>query len=149
MRIEAKFEDGELWMGMMPGSMKAADLRRDCRLALHSPTVDTPEDDPSSWTGEAKITGRGIELPVSESSEEPSDRFRIELDEVVLTYVGRPADHLVIESWSPDTGYNAANADRGDHHPHVLKFRSQCQGPPTVGGPWHPKELTAPSLRVG
>jgi hypothetical protein len=102
--IEAKFEDGELWMGMMPGSMKAADLRRDCRLALHSPTVDTPEDDPSSWTGEAKITGRGIELPVSESSEEPSDRFRIELDEVVLTYVGRPADHLVIESWSPGHG---------------------------------------------
>lgn len=102
--IETKFEDGELWLGMMPGSMKAADLRRDPRLALHSPTVDTPEDDPGSWAGEAKITGRGIEVPGSESSEEPSNRFRIEMDDVVLTYVGRPADHLVIESWSPGRG---------------------------------------------
>lgn len=102
--IETKFEDGEVWLGMMPGSMKAADLRRDPRLALHSPTVDTPEDDPSSWAGEAKITGRGIEGLASESSEEPSNRFRIEVDGVVLTYVGRPADHLVIESWSPGRG---------------------------------------------
>jgi hypothetical protein len=94
------FEDGELWLGMMPGSMKAADLRRDSRLALHSPTVDTPEDDPSSWAGEAKITGRGIEVPGAESSDEPSNRFRIEISEVVLICVGRPADHLVIESWS-------------------------------------------------
>jgi hypothetical protein len=102
--IEAKFEDGELWLGMMPGSMKAADLRRDPRLALHSPTVDTPEDDPTSWAGEAKITGHGIEVPGSESSGEPSNRFRIEISEVVLTYVGRSADHLVIESWSHGRG---------------------------------------------
>lgn len=102
--IETKFEDGELWLGMMPGSVKAADLRRDARLALHSPTVDTPEDDPSSWAGEAKITGRGVEVPASESSQEPSNRFRVDMDEVVLTCVGRPADHLVIEWWSPGRG---------------------------------------------
>ncbi len=102
--IETRFEDGQLWVGMMPDSVKAADLRRDPRLALHSPTVDPPQDDPSSWAGEAKISGRGIEAPASEAGGEPSDRFRIELEEVVLTYVGRPADHLVIESWSPGGG---------------------------------------------
>jgi Pyridoxamine 5'-phosphate oxidase len=102
--IETQFEDGELWLGMMPGSRKAADLRRDPRLALHSPTVDAPEDDPSSWAGEAKITGRGIAAPGSGASGEPPDRFRIELDDVVLTYVSRPADHLVIEWWNSDSG---------------------------------------------
>src|SRR2546421_8807979 len=82
--IETEFEDGELWLGMMLGSVKAADLRRDPRLALHSPTVDPPEDDPSSWPGEAKIAGRGIEGPASEESEVPSNRFPIEVDEGVL-----------------------------------------------------------------
>jgi hypothetical protein len=102
--IEVQFEDGELWLGMMPGSRKAADLRRDPRLALHSPTVDTPEHDPSTWVGEAKITGRGIEVPSPESSDQPSNRFRLDIDKVVHTSVGRPADHLVIESWSPEEG---------------------------------------------
>ena len=43
--IEATFTDGELWLGMMPGSRKAADLRRDPRLALHSTSVDPTEDE--------------------------------------------------------------------------------------------------------
>ena len=32
--IEATFADGELWLGMMPGSRKALDLRRDPRLPV-------------------------------------------------------------------------------------------------------------------
>ena len=39
--IEATFADGELWLGMMPNSLKALDLLRDPRLALHTATVDT------------------------------------------------------------------------------------------------------------
>ena len=38
--IETTFKDGELWLGMMPGSRKVQDLQRDPRLALHSPPVD-------------------------------------------------------------------------------------------------------------
>ena len=34
--------DGEIYLGMMPGTRRAADLRRDPRLALHAPTVDPP-----------------------------------------------------------------------------------------------------------
>ena len=59
--IEATFEDGELWLGMMAGSRKALDLRRDPRLALHSASVDPP-DDPTSWPGDAKLAGRAVEV---------------------------------------------------------------------------------------
>ena len=31
--------------------------------------------------------------------------FKIDITEVVLTYVGTPADHLVIESWHPGPGW--------------------------------------------
>jgi hypothetical protein len=100
---EVAFEDEELLLGMMPGSVKARDLRRDARLALHSPTEDTPERDPSSWAGEAKIAGRAIEVSDPQRATE-GHRFRVDIMEVVLTRVGEPADHLVIESWRPERG---------------------------------------------
>ena len=98
--IEADFENGELFLGMMVNSVKALDLRRDPRLALHSPTVDTPIDDPSSWCGDAKIAGTAVEVQAPDGSH----RFRIDVTEVVITTVGNPADHLLIESWHPDRG---------------------------------------------
>jgi hypothetical protein len=55
--IEAEFADGELTFGSMTGARKGADLHRDPRFALHSPSVDPPEDDPAGWTGDAKIAG--------------------------------------------------------------------------------------------
>ncbi len=39
---EGAFEDGQVYLGMMAGSLKALDLRRDPRLALHCSTEDTP-----------------------------------------------------------------------------------------------------------
>jgi hypothetical protein len=97
---EVEFSDGNLWLGSMPGAMKALDLRRDPRLAIHSPTTDA---DPAQWLGEAKITGRAHEVGDSAKADE-SHRFRIEITEVVLTRLGDPADHIVIESWHPDRG---------------------------------------------
>ena len=35
--------DGEVTLGMMPASMKLRDVRRDPRVALHSPTLEPPE----------------------------------------------------------------------------------------------------------
>lgn len=101
---EVEFEDGEVWLGSMPGALKARDLQRDPRVALHSPTVDPPDDDPSSWSGEAKITGMAVEVTDRAASDEPH-RFRIDITEVVLTRVGTPADHLLIQSWHPGRGY--------------------------------------------
>ena len=41
--IEVEFADGEAVLGMMPGSVKADDLRRDPRLGLHSASEDPPD----------------------------------------------------------------------------------------------------------
>jgi hypothetical protein len=102
--IETQFADDELWLGMMAGSRKAADLRRDPRMALHSPTQDPPEDDPGAWPGEAKLAGRAIEVANPQQPDQPSHRFRVDVTEVVLTRLGEPADHLVIESWHQGRG---------------------------------------------
>jgi hypothetical protein len=104
--IEVEFADGQLWLGMMLGSLKAMDVRRDPRLALHSPTVDPPDDDPSGWAGEAKIAGRAIEVTDPKARDE-AHRFRVDIGEVVLTRVGQPPDHLLIESWHPGRGLQA------------------------------------------
>ncbi|MDA8298167.1 MAG: pyridoxamine 5'-phosphate oxidase family protein [Actinomycetota bacterium] len=102
---EVTFDDGRLLLGMMPGTRRAADLRRDPRLAIHSHTVDPLETNPASWDGDAKITGRAVELPAGLRPPEGSDWFAVEVAEVVLTKVGDPADHLVIESWKADRGH--------------------------------------------
>ena len=99
--IELTFDGGELRFGSMPDALKGRDLRRDSRLAVHSPSVEPPEDDPSTWAGEAKIAGRAVlESPAGEGA----DSFRVDIGEVVLTRVGSPADHLVIESWHSGRG---------------------------------------------
>lgn len=95
---EVEFGDGDIWLGSMPGAAKALDLRRDPRMALHSPTVDPPEDAPGEWEGEAKLSGRAVEVP----GEPGSHRFRLDITEVVLTRVH--GNRLVIESWHPDRG---------------------------------------------
>lgn len=102
--IEVEFSGGDVWLGMMPGSLKAADVRRDPRLALHSASVDPVEGDESGWPGDAKLAGRAVEVPDASGSTMGGHRFRVEIAEVVLTRVGSPADHLVIESWHEDRG---------------------------------------------
>jgi hypothetical protein len=102
--IEVEFVDGELLMGMMSGSVKAQDLLRDPRLALHAASQDPPQDDPSSWLGDARIAGRAVEEVVPTDEDEPAHRFKVDITEVVLIRVGRPADHLLIESWHEGRG---------------------------------------------
>ncbi len=107
--IEASFGDGELWLGMMTGSRKALDLRRDPRLALHSASVDPP-DDPTAWPGDAKLTGRAVEVDDPErlrqlgAGDDPAHLFRVDITELVHTRVGDPADHLVIDLWQEGKG---------------------------------------------
>jgi hypothetical protein len=112
--IEANFSRGDLWLGMMPGSQKALDLRRDPRLALHCATVDPP-DDPAKFEGDAKLAGRAeeitdparVEAIVAEgqaAGEDPPEPgsfhlFRVDVTELVVTRIGDPPDHLVIELW--------------------------------------------------
>jgi len=102
--IEVEFADGELFLGMMPGSLKLHDLERDPRLALHSPTEDPPEGRPQGWAGEAKLAGYAREVAFPESPVAGGRRFRIDITEAVLTYLNETGDRLVVESWHPGTG---------------------------------------------
>ncbi|MGH3823744.1 MAG: pyridoxamine 5'-phosphate oxidase family protein [Pseudonocardiaceae bacterium] len=100
---EVDFTDDGLYLGMMPGSVKALDLRRDPRLALHCPTEDTPLDDPGSWLGDAKIAGRATEVS-DQTRVDAAHRFAVDVLEVVHTCVDPAGGHLVIESWHPGRG---------------------------------------------
>ncbi|HXF51291.1 MAG TPA: pyridoxamine 5'-phosphate oxidase family protein [Dehalococcoidia bacterium] len=53
--VEVLFVDDHLYVGMMPRSMKARDLFRDPRCALHSVTTD-----PNGEEGDFKLYGRAI-----------------------------------------------------------------------------------------
>lgn len=102
---EAQFRDGELWFGGMWRSRKALDLRRDPRFALHSASVDPDGDDPSAWPGDAKLSGRVEEVTGGQERErEKSHLFRADITEVVVTKVGTPADHLLIQMWREGEG---------------------------------------------
>jgi hypothetical protein len=84
----------QVTFGSMAASRKLADLERDPRMALHSPSVDPPEDNPSGWVGEAKISGR---------AERIAEGFQVDITEVALTYLD---GGLVIESWHPGRGHD-------------------------------------------
>jgi hypothetical protein len=103
---EAVFQDGELTFGMMPGSVKLLDVRRDPRIAMHSPTIEPADGPPQNWPGDAKLAGTAVEIPPPAGTPFPdSGFFHLDITEVTLTYVGDPADHLVIETWHPDRGH--------------------------------------------
>ena len=94
---EAQFEDGELWIGSMPNALKARDLQRDPRFALHSGS-----DDPDDWTGDAKVAGVAEEV---ESPHGPgSHRFRLDLREVSTVELDDERKQLVITVWTPEGG---------------------------------------------
>jgi hypothetical protein len=97
---EVSFEEGEMRIGIMAGAVRATDLRRDPRLAIHSHSIDPPDGDQSGWPGEAKVAGRAVEEP----ADGDDHAIRIDLEEVVVTGLGTPADHLVIETWHPGRG---------------------------------------------
>jgi hypothetical protein len=102
---ELDFEDGQVSFGMMDSSLKLADVRRDPRIAVHSPSLDPPKE-ATEWLGDAKLAGRAVEVPPPDDNpHEGAGYFHIDITEVVLTYVGTPADHLVIESWHEGAGW--------------------------------------------
>jgi Pyridoxamine 5'-phosphate oxidase len=102
--IEIEFADGEINLGMMADSLKLLDLRRDPRLAVHSPTEDPPEGAEADWPGEAKIAGRAVEAGLPDAPVEQGARFAIDISEVAFTHLNDAADLLVIESWHPGRG---------------------------------------------
>jgi hypothetical protein len=100
---EVEFSDGEAWIGSMWRGVKALDLQRDPRFAIHSGSPDPP-----GWRGDAKIAGTAEE--VSEPGAE-SHRFRLAVSELVVVRHGEPADHLLIEAWHEGRGVSSRRRD--------------------------------------
>jgi hypothetical protein len=105
---EVTFAQGDVWFGSMWRSVKALDLQRDPRFALHSGSQSPPE-----WKGDAKLAGRVEEVTDpeliaaingQEASEERSHLFRGEITELVVVRLGDPADHIVIDTWREGRG---------------------------------------------
>lgn len=106
---EVEFNDGDVFIGSMEGGVKARDLQRDNRFALHGPTSD-PVDGarPEEWPGEAKLAGRAVEVP---SGAGPGHRFRLDITEVVLTRIAPGGRQLEITSWHPERGVETRRRD--------------------------------------
>jgi hypothetical protein len=122
---ELDFVDGDVYLGSMWGALKARDLQRDPRVAFHSSTADE-----EMKLGDAKLGGRAVEVTDPAEIEafarhhadagadteqagdeqagaeppEPFHLFRVDVAEVVVTSIGDPPDHLVIESWHEGRG---------------------------------------------
>src|SRR5215208_2695966 len=89
---ECQFVDGELWIGSMWQAVKALDLQRDPRYALHSGS-----DDPPEWPGDAKLSGAAEEI----TDPELVRRMNGEVTEGPshLVRLNEARDKIVIELW--------------------------------------------------
>jgi Pyridoxamine 5'-phosphate oxidase len=105
---ESEIKDGELWIGSMWQARKARDLQRDPRFALHSGS-----DEPSHWTGDAKLAGVAEEITDPGRIKEingdsappgPSHLFRLDLHEVSTVGLDDERKAIVIEVWTPGRG---------------------------------------------
>jgi hypothetical protein len=111
--IEPLFAGDHLWLAMMEGSRKGADLEREPRFALHSATIDK-----AVTAGDAKLVAFAV--PVTDAADHarfveaftaatgsppppgPFELFRADVREISLL---RPAgDHLDIRWWREGVG---------------------------------------------
>jgi hypothetical protein len=102
---EVEFTDnGLLRLGSMPNALKAVDLQRDPRFALHSNPGHHTMDG-----GDAKLSGTAVELTDPDELQRifdaappeltPYHVFDLDIAEVVLTTL--VDDHMQIELWRP------------------------------------------------
>jgi hypothetical protein len=98
---EAEIVDGELQFGSMLNAVKARDLLRDGRFALHSASPSPPE-----WDGDAKLAGIAVEV-----AREGSHTFRADIREVVVVNVDEERKKLIVESWHEGGGITRVERD--------------------------------------
>ena len=113
--LEPLISGDRMWLGMMPGSTKVADLRRDPRVCLHTATADKDVAD-----GDAKVFGRAVDVPEGsadraayaaafkaatgndlDAMEGGFDLFWLELTGASSLVLGDDHKHLRITVWTP------------------------------------------------
>jgi hypothetical protein len=131
---EVRFAGDDVWLGMMPASRKAADLRRDPRVAIHAAPVDVTlaigdgkfsgtarEVDaetvawflaqishPGADTFDARPDAHEGDTPPPESDAFEAAAFRIDLTSATLTTVA--GDVMTVRTWHP--GHGVTSVDR-------------------------------------
>lgn len=103
--IEVWWWEDDVWLGLMPGSLKGSDLRRDPRFELHSAPTDLGLAEPDARlygrarlvTDEPTITAFAATLPHPGPPPHEMDLFRLDLNGAVLVRV--EGDELVLDSW--------------------------------------------------
>jgi hypothetical protein len=102
---EVDFYGPDLTVGSLWGAVKARDLQRDGRFALHA----NPGDG-SLTGGDAKVAGRAIEVTgpdelqayvAARNPPEPLHLFRLDIDEVVLVHSEPGGRFMWIDTWRP------------------------------------------------
>jgi hypothetical protein len=103
---EVEFRDGQVWIGSMWQALKAKDLQRDPRYALHSGSASSPD-----WTGDAKIAGTAYEHPNAEELRDektppgPFHAFRLDITELSVVRLDEgPPMGIIVTSWKPGRG---------------------------------------------
>ncbi|WP_055556542.1 pyridoxamine 5'-phosphate oxidase family protein [Streptomyces sp. NBRC 110028] len=120
--LEVTFRFGELWLGMMPDSRKAIDLRRDQRFSIQA----NPGPGDGTPGGDVRISGRAVEVTEPDSlarfaaevhPPEPFHLFRAEVTEVVHTEAGESG--LVLRTWRPGQPVRVVRPGPDDSPPPV------------------------------
>lgn len=106
--INVFVDEGVLWFGCMAMSLKAKDIRRDPRIALHSaPLTETLDG------GDARINGVAKHLDVSLIQkwrpESPSDGEFFEIDIQNAHLVEVVGEEMVITTWDTANGLRIVN----------------------------------------
>lgn len=110
--VEPLVFDGDVWIGMMPGSRKVDDVRRDPRIALHGASVDK-----AVAAGDVKLTGLLTEVTDPDAVARFAAAFRaangygpeppfpvFTVDVLDVTGLRPAGDHLEIVLWSAERG---------------------------------------------
>lgn len=113
--IEAYIVGDDLWFGSMPGALKARDLRRDPRFALHGPPVLLDAGDSGTSPGDTKLSGYAVEVTDRDriapmlaargfgpDAFPESHFFTADIREVVLTRI--EGSVMVMDLWRPGQG---------------------------------------------
>ncbi|QDL75924.1 pyridoxamine 5'-phosphate oxidase family protein [Streptomyces malaysiensis subsp. malaysiensis] len=120
--LEVTFLSGELWLGMMPDSRKALDLRRDPRFSVQA----NPGPGDGLTEGDVRVSGRAVEVTDPEAvarfaeavrPPEPFHLFRTEVTEVVHT--ASENGEMVLRTWRPGRPVQVVRRGSDDSPPRV------------------------------
>ncbi|MGW7614952.1 pyridoxamine 5'-phosphate oxidase family protein [Streptomyces antimycoticus] len=120
--LEVTFLSGELWLGMMPDSRKALDLRRDPRFSVQA----NPGPGDGLTEGDVRVSGRAVEVTDPETvarfaeevrPPEPFHLYRAELTEVVHTALEN--GQMVLRTWRPGQPVQVVRRGTDDSPPRV------------------------------